>query len=555
MESRDSSFILNNLLLIIMGRLLATRTAVFIHNSSSNGRYTIKEVKGLSNLKREEKIDITVPPEKNELSYFSLESVSGLEEIINEDEKDKFKLFNLRTMNHHHGYLLLGPKANKKPFYKHELEFVEGLCLISTAALVNSELFAELKKTHRNLDRRIHELNTLFDLSKEFNVLTDREQITRIFKLTLLGQLFIRTFFLVYQNEDTPNLVTSNGLNDQPTQEEIERIFEDAQSDIFVSEWEDKENHPWISQNGISALIPISIQNRQIALIGVGQRVNKVDFNENDLNFLKSLANLAVISIQKTFFLEEQIDKERMEEELSIAKSIQQGLLPDPVPEIPGTDLAAKTVSSREVGGDYFDVARTPDGSTIISIADVTGKGVPAALLMANLQSMLHVLLPVEISLQEATERMNSIMYKNTPADKFITFFWAKYNSRKRSLNYVNAGHNAPLLLRKGSDEFEELAEGGLLLGALESIIPYKETEIELHPGDLLVCYTDGVSEASPVNREDEEFGEERLQDSILKSRNLSSAEILDAIIADVNTYSHNNISDDLTLLILKVSE
>lgn len=538
-----------------MGRLLATKTAVFIHNSSSKDRYTIKEVKGLPNLQTEKEIELTIPAEIKEKPFFSLESVSGLEESIRDDERGKYKLFNLRTINHHHGYLLLGPKANKKPFYKHELDLVEGLCLISTAALVNSELFAELRKTHRNLDRRIHELNTLFDLSKEFNVLVDREQITRIFKLTLLGQLFIRTFFLVYQNEDKPNLVTSNGLSTQPSQEDIQHIFENTDSDIFVSDWADKDKHQWISQNGISALIPISIQNKQVALIGVGQRVNKVDFNENDINFLKSLANLAVISIQKTFFLEEQIDKERMEEELSIAKSIQQGLLPDPVPEIPGTDLAAKTVSSREVGGDYFDVATTPDGSTILSIADVTGKGVPAALLMANLQSMLHVLLPVEISLHEATERMNSIIFKNTPADKFITFFWAKYDSQKRVLNYVNAGHNAPLLLRKGSDKFEELSEGGLLLGAMESILPYAETEIQLNPEDLLVCYTDGVSEASPVNREEEEFGEERLQRSILKNRDLPSAEILEAIIDDVNTYSRNNISDDLTLLILKVSE
>src|SRR5690625_5987477 len=134
-------------------------------------------------------------------------------------------------MDHHHGYLLLGPKANKQQFYKHELEFVESLCLISTAALVNSELFEGLKKTHRNLDRSIHELNTLFDLSKEFNDLTDREQIARISKLTLLRQLFIRTSFLVYQNEDTPSLITSNGLNTSPTHQAAEQIFNEVRSD------------------------------------------------------------------------------------------------------------------------------------------------------------------------------------------------------------------------------------------------------------------------------------------------------------------------------------
>src|SRR5690625_465565 len=294
-----------------MGRLLATRSAVFIHDNTKNSQYILKEAKGLPHLQKGETFEISVPAAKKERSYFSMETVEGLEEVIRDEEKGKFRLFNLRTMDHHHGYLLLGPKANKQQFYKHELEFVESLCLISTAALVNSELFEELKKTHRNLDRRIHELNTLFDLSKEFNVLTDRKQIARIFKLTLLGQLFIRTFFLVYQNEDTPRLITYNGLNTSLSQQEVEKIFNEVRSDIFVSDWQEEEKHPWVTENGISALIPISIQNTQVALIGVGQRVNREDFNENDINFLKSIANLAVISIHKKFFLEEKIDMNR----------------------------------------------------------------------------------------------------------------------------------------------------------------------------------------------------------------------------------------------------
>ena len=548
-ESRNPSFIINNLLLILMGRLLIPKAAIFIHDTVSNN-YILKEAKGLPLLKVGEVYPITSDQNLKNSSHFKLKNVCDTFPTISANP-DKSYFFNLRTSNNHHGFLLLGSKANQTSLNNHEIEFVEGLCIISTAALVNSELFNELNNTYRNLDRRIHELNTLFDLSKEFNLLIDRDKISRIFKFALLGQLFIRTFILIYKNQDVPILLASSGVVKEPTNKEIEEIFCHTDQDVLIIDKNFKNSHDWICENKIAALISVSIQGEKVAVIGVGERANKVPFSDADFNFLKSLANLAVISIQKTYFLEDKIDKERMEEELSIAKSIQQGLLPDPVPEIEGVDLATITISSREVGGDYFDVAHTPDGNTILAIADVTGKGVPAALLMANLQSMLHVLLPVEISLSEATERINNLIYRNTPSDKFITFFWAKYLAAHKILRYVNAGHNPPLLLRNNSDEFEELSKGGLLLGALETLMPYEQTDIQLNQGDLLVCYTDGVDEAlNPAGNED--YGVDRLKSRILQLRKKSSKQIIDGIVDDVNDFSNHTLIDDLTLLVIK---
>ena len=550
-ESRNTSFIINNLMLILMGRLLVTKAAIFIHDTVT-GKYYLKAVKGLPNLTNleEESFDIISDEGFKNRSYFKLsEACEQFPELTANPANSIF--FNLRTSTNHHGFLLLGGKANHSAFEQHEIDFVEALCIISTAALVNSELFNELNNTYRNLDRRIHELNTLFDLSKEFNLLIDREQISRIFKFALLGQLFIRTFILIYKNEDTPHLLASSGVHKDPDQKQIEEIFDHTDQDLLIIDKNFKESHQWISENEIAALISVSIQNEKVAVIGVGERANKIPFNDSDFNFLKSLSNLAAINLQKTHFLEERIDKERMEEELSIAKSIQEGLLPDPIPKVEGVDLAAKTISSREVGGDYFDVARTPDGNTIFAIADVTGKGVPAALLMANLQSMLHVLLPVDIALSEATERINNLIYKNTPADKFITFFWAKYLTTHKILRYVNAGHNPPLLLRKDQNQFHELNNGGLLLGALETMMPYEQTDIQLNPGDILVCYTDGVDEAlSPAGTDD--YGVDRLKECILNNRNMTSHELLETIVKDVRNFSNNKLIDDLTLLIIK---
>lgn len=549
-ESRNSEFIVNNLLLILMGRLLVTRAAIFTYNAET-GSCTLKKSKGLPKLEEGKQYDILKKDEYKEVAYFKADKVhDSIKDLLGNLDHSLF--FTLRTNNNHHGILFLGGKANNQPFEKHELEFIEGLCIISTAALVNSQLFAELKSTYRNLDRRIHELNTLFDLSKEFNLLVDRDKISRIFKFALLGQLFIRKFFLIYKNQDEVSLLTASGLQKEPDPFQIEETFKATEEEVVQVDESFAEDHPWICENDISALISISIQNEKVAVIGVGERANNVSFTETDFNFLKSLANLAVISIQKTYFLEERIDKERMEEELSIAKSIQEGLLPDPIPELEGVDLAAKTISSREVGGDYFDIADTPDGNTILAIGDVTGKGVPAALLMANLQSMLHVLLPVDITLSEATERINNLIFKNTPSDKFITFFWAKYLSTHQILRYVNAGHNPPLLLRDNTDKFEELSDGGLLLGAMETMMPYEEADVQLNPNDLLVSYTDGVNEA--MNNDEEEFGTTRLKECILKNRDKPSEEILNAIVDEVLEFSNQRLLDDLTLLIIKAN-
>lgn len=548
-ESKSSDFILDNLLLITMGKLLVTRAAILICDSQ-NKRYKAARTKGKVFNGSDPEFPGKLKDEQLSRSYFPAHEAENLfpENI---ELPPNSMLFNLRTGNRHLGFLLLGGKATGTPFSDHELQFIEGLCIISSVAIANSQMFDELRQTNRNLDRRIHELNTLFDLSKEFNLLVDREKISRIFKFALLGQLFIRSFFLIYKNNDKCELLASSNINTPLTDEHIKTIFVSA-SDTVVVTPELGEKMPYLAKNNIEALVEVSIEGNKTAVIGVGKKANNAPLEESDYNFLYSLANLAVISIQKTYFLEERIEKERLEEEVSIARNIQMGLLPDPIPEINGLDLSAVNISSSQVGGDYFDIVETPDGNHIIAIADVTGKGIPAALLMANLQSMLHVLLPVEITLSEATERINNLIFRNTPSDKFITFFWAKYLSEQRLFRYVNAGHNPPLLLRAGEESFVELSEGGLLLGAMESMMPYEQTDIQLNPGDLVLSYTDGVNEAmNPAG--DEEYGEERMMEIILKNRDKTSLEIRQALIDDVDRFAEGIQYDDLTLIVFKV--
>lgn len=548
-ESRQSKFILNNLLLIAMGKTMVSKAAILIRDDN-NSSYEIKRLRGRSDFNERDKVKLKIPVSSDKKAYYKYDDFKDKVPQLFKDMSGGL-FFNLRTSNHHLGFLFLNRKLNDQPYREEELEFLESLCIISSVALANSQLFKQLKSTNKNLDRRLYELNTLLDISKEFNMLTDRKQIARVFKFALLGQLLIRSFFLVHKSGNQLSLLASNGLNSDPKDKELKTIF-DLKEDSGMIEPSIRKEISFLEENGIVALAPISIQGSKIAVIGIGERVNKEIYTQSDFNFLQSLGNLTILTIQKTYLLEERIEKERLEEELSIAKSIQRGLLPDPIPSIPNLDVAAVNVSSRHVGGDYFDIAETPLGDHVFAIADVTGKGTPAALLMANLQSMLHVLLPVDISLHEATDRINDIIFDNTPPDKFITFFWGIYYHKERRFRYVNAGHNPPLLLRSGSDDFEILDEGGLLLGALQTLTPYEEKSVMLNKDDLIVMYTDGVTES--FNDElDEEFEEKRLKTCILSHRDKSSQDLMDTIIDEVRRFSDEAVADDLTLIVMKV--
>lgn len=548
-ESHDMDFVLNNLLLITMGKLLVTRAMVLIYQPAS-GKYMVSKSKGRGS-----------PPQGTNLTFEWDEEVKSrsvirpgeedleLPEII--DGEKQCTLFNLQTSNNHLGFLCLGAKGNRQPLSRHETEFVESLCIISSVAIANSRMFTELRRINRMLDRKVYELNTLFDLSKDFNMMVDREEIIRVFKFAMLGQMLIRKFFFVLEYEGERDVVARSGIQGTLSPREVDILY-DLEDELTEVGPELREEVPFLEENEIEAVIGLQFQNERAALVGVGARANEESYSASDYQFLRSLGNLALLSIQKTYLLEERIEKERLEEELNIAKSIQQGLLPDPIPTSDKLDIAAANISSYQVGGDYYDILETPDEHLLFAIGDVTGKGIPAALLMANLQAMLHVLLPVDITLSQASDRVNDIIYRNTPSDKFITFFWGIFNPDDSTFRYVNAGHNSPIWLPGDSDEVRELTEGGLILGAMPTMQPYDEKKVPLSPGDLLVFYTDGVTEAMNPN-EDEEYGEQRLLDCVLANRNKSASDLLDAIVEDVNDFSENIQYDDITLIVFRV--
>ena len=302
-----------------------------------------------------------------------------------------------------------------------------------------------------------------------------------------------------------------------------------------------------LHQVGIAAIIPMHLQNQTKGLILLGPRLRGGEYRTADLEFLYSLGNLAIISIENARLFREALEKQRLEDELKIAREIQQGLLPDVLPNIPGFEIAGINIPSLQVGGDYYDVIEHSEKDYVVAIGDVSGKGTPAALLMAG---VLRTIAPLHLPLSVATGRMNDLICMNTHGVKFITFFWGVLDAEHRKFQYVNAGHNPPMLIRKNGT-VQKLEEGGLILGIMKNLAPYQEGNCQFEPGDVLVMYTDGVSEA--MDPESVDFTEEALEKVAKSARNSSAKDLISAIQRALENHTKGSPqSDDITMLVLK---
>jgi sigma-B regulation protein RsbU (phosphoserine phosphatase) len=235
--------------------------------------------------------------------------------------------------------------------------------------------------------------------------------------------------------------------------------------------------------------------------------------------------------------------------EMAEARNIQQRLLPREIPQIAGCEVSALWLPAREVSGDYFDVLKFGEQTAALCIADVMGKGMPAALLMSNIQAAVKSLASTGISPNILCQQVNRLVCNNVDEGKFITFFYCVIDTVARKLLYTNAGHHVPMLVRRDG-EIVRLTEGGPVLGLIPDYV-YEVDEVELKPGDRLVLFTDGLTEARDID--DEEFGEERLMAILRSSRELSAGSIQGRIVKAVDVFSQGEMGDDTTLIVLAI--
>ena len=244
--------------------------------------------------------------------------------------------------------------------------------------------------------------------------------------------------------------------------------------------------------------------------------------------------------------------RRKLEKELELSQKVQKALLPQQIPDVKGLELAAFSQPARIVGGDYFDFFLFRDGSPGFVIADVMGKGIAASLLMATLQASLRILVTEEESPSEVIKRLNQIFCHNINLTKFVTIFLARYDQESKTLHYCNAGHNPPLLFRpKRSQSVEWLDSTCAAIGLVEDF-QFNGTQIALSSGDLLLLYTDGVTEA--LNPTEEEFGMERLAETVLRNSDTTSGELVAALRRSVQQFTNGrSLEDDTTILAARV--
>lgn len=233
------------------------------------------------------------------------------------------------------------------------------------------------------------------------------------------------------------------------------------------------------------------------------------------------------------------------------AERTQLGFLPKEIPQIPGCEFSGAWLPVHGIGGDYFDVLQLGSENFAFCIADVAGKGIAAALLMSNLQATVRNLAAQHLQPAELTERVNRFIRNNTAPDRFITFFYAAFNTASRELVYTNAGHNAPMRITRGG-AIARLGCGGQAMG-ISSKQAYEQEALELSGGDRLILFTDGITEAAD-SRDAEEFGEERLLEILRESRALNAAEIQSSVLARVAKFTGDEFQDDATLIVLAVN-
>ncbi|KUO63297.1 hypothetical protein APF79_09825 [bacterium BRH_c32] len=535
-SSLDLSFILNNILLTCFSKFQITKGIIALIDN--NNFLELKVIKGFSISDKEKfpKVKLEELNSNPKMQAFITQYKIGVIEKIESNSGTK-------------GIVLLGSKLSRSPFTNEDLEFLKTLLNLGATAVENSLTVERLKNVNRELDSKVNQLSSLFDLSKEFSGILEVEVIGKLLVYSIIGQLMVSKYAVVTCSDKSINIIESKY--------DIEQIKESLKICEYdkINESLDKEQiakrYPDLNKFEIECIVPMKIKSITKGLILLGKRITNKPFSKSDVEYISSVGSLAIISIENASMIKGLLEKEKLEKDIEIARNIQQNLLPKKIPQFKEVSISAYNLSAKTVGGDYYDVVKLDNDRVLLAIADVSGKGVPAALIMANLQAFLKSICKQNLPLDESTNLINDLISENTSNGSFITFFWGIFDKSKLEFTYVNAGHNPPLLIRNA--QIQKLKKGGMIIGVMPTLIPYVSETIKMEKDDVIVFFTDGISEA--MNIDFEEFSDEKLERIALEERLKSSDEILEKIKNEVHEYTKGaEQSDDITCLIIKVN-
>jgi sigma-B regulation protein RsbU (phosphoserine phosphatase) len=540
--SLSTSHICSHFLLVIMGRMMVAKSAFFL-----------KDAKGRLELICQKGFHYKDLPEFCPREYLQSDEPIALKQLPDEALKEFSSrhglelFFPIFSQNKCIGLAGFGKKLNKAEFNAAEYQFIGALTSIVATAIANAQSFENSKQLNEQLDKRVYHLNTIFDISKQFNTAFDENEIANLLGLILMGQFLINKYFIFLKNEDTWSLLNCKGV----AEKEVLPIFEATElEDHNTIVDTQKQGFYKYSDLKIHYLLPITFQNKMKGVIGLGKPMRQDVISDDNIEFLNTIANVTISSLENAQLFRQELRRKQLEEEMRLARTIQKQLLPETIPQTDLLKCDAINIPSLDVGGDLFDIFHISPHRILYAIADVTGKGTPAAILMSNLQAALRSVADDEMDLSVATQKINRIIYNNTTSDKFITCFIGILDTQTNRFTFVNAGHNQPYHYCAQSKKLQLLEDGGLLLGIMEQT-DYDVGAIELHPNDVIYMYTDGVSEA--LNVQEEEFGEDAIEKLILAHPKASPEEFNKMIISAVEQHrGHYPQSDDITMITLK---
>ena len=295
--------------------------------------------------------------------------------------------------------------------------------------------------------------------------------------------------------------------------------------------------------------VPLRLKGRMMGVLSVFNKRGNEEFSENDQRLLAIIGAQSAQVIENARLYEEEKALQKIQQEVQMARDIQTRLLPKAPPAIAGFDIAGKSVSAQNVGGDYYDFLEFRDGRLGLCLADVSGKGISASLLMANVQATIRGQSALGSSAALCMQNSNRQLYQSTDTDKYVTLFYGVLDTGAHEMQYSNAGHNPPMLITNGGEP-TLLRTGGPVLGILPEA-PYDQATVPVTPGDLLLIYSDGYSEA--MNRSFEEFGENRLLEVVRANRNVAALQLIDRIGEAVEKHCAGAPqTDDMTMIVLR---
>lgn len=390
--------------------------------------------------------------------------------------------------------------------------------------------------------RKDIELRSLLEITQAINNNLSEDSLYKIYRFTLLANLNIKKLCLYVLDEDWDckvNFGTAQDFYGLPLPES----YKDLKASQKVSDCEEQFCE-------FTDVFPVSHKDRLLAvLFAVGEDMQDTGV---DLTFLQAITNIIIVAIENKKLARKQLEQEAYRKEMEIARQVQNYLFPKYLPKESNLQLEASYIPHNKVGGDYYDYIHVDNDRFILCIADVSGKGVPAALLMSNFQASLRTLVRKSNNLTEIVTELNYQINLSGNAENFITFFIGLYDAGKKKMNFVNCGHNPPLLINDGSETM--LEAGTTILGMFQPLPFIKEGEINDLDKFLLFCYTDGLTET--FNEREEEFGQDRLFDVVRNAKESSPVSIHSEILDKLDLFrGEMGYHDDITMLTCKVGD